>query len=122
VRRLRLGVPVIAGAGLTLAFPPLLAVFLVLAARERIRAGSWGFTLAFLSRSGRRAFVVLWAAGFVAVSAAYVSAVAGRGGADLAPMIGGIVTVGLLALLATDLVFGGAMVAASAAGRRRPRR
>jgi CHASE2 domain-containing sensor protein len=98
-----------------------LVVVLVLIARERISTGSWGVTLAFLSRSGRRAFVVLWATGFVAVCAAYGSALAGNGGVDLASTIGGLVTAGLLALVVTDMVFGGAMVAADAAGRRRRR-
>jgi hypothetical protein len=122
VRRLRQGVPVLVGVIAALAFPPLLLVWAAILVRRRVTTGSWGVTLAFLSRSGRRAFVVLAGVGLVGVSVADVSAVTGHGGGDFAGVIGLLVALGLFVLVATDVVFGGAIVAADAATRRGRRR
>jgi hypothetical protein len=122
VRRIRLGLPVLAGVILSLAFPPLLLVWGAGLCWRRLRSGSWGMTLAFLSRSGRRAFVSLAAIGLIVVTAAYASAIAGHGGSHIAPVAGTLVALGLLALVAADVVLGGAIAAADAAtrpGRRR---
>lgn len=107
-------------AGLWL--PPLLVVWAGLLVWQRVRHGSWGVTLAFLSRSGRRAFVVLSTVGILGVSLAYGSQLSGDGGAGVAPVIGGVATVGLLALIVLDWMLGASIVVANAATRRTRRR
>jgi hypothetical protein len=118
VRRLRAAVPVLVGVLTSLWLPPLVLLWAALLVWRRVREGSWGVTLAFLSRSGRRAFVVLALVGFAGVVAAYASQFSGNGGAGVASVIGGVATVGLLALVALDVVLGASIVVADAATRR----
>ncbi len=118
MRRLRAGIPVLAGVITSLWLPPLLLVWVALLLWRRVREGSWGVTLAFLSRSGRRAFVALAIGAFAGVVAAYSSQLSGHGGAGVGSVIGGIGTVGLLALVALDVVLGASIVVADAATRR----
>lgn len=118
MRRLRAGAPVVVAAVTSLWLPPLLLVWLVLLVRDRIRHGTWGLTLGFLSRGARRVFVVLWAIGFAVVTGGYASQLEGNGGADIAATVGTAVTVGLLVIVALDLVFGATIVVAGAASRR----
>jgi hypothetical protein len=122
MRRLRAAGPVLAGVLAALWLPPLLVVWAGLLVWQRFRHGSWGVTLAFLSRSGRRAFVVCSTVGIVGVSLAYASQLSGHGGAGIAPVIGGVATVGLLALVVLDWVLGASIVVADAATRRARRR
>lgn len=122
MRRLRAAVPVLVGVVSALWLPPLLLVWAVLLVRRRLRDGSWGVTLAFLSRSGRRTFLTISVVGIAGVVAAYSSQLAGHGGAGVAPVIGGVATVGLLALVALDVVLGASIVVADAASRRTRRR
>jgi hypothetical protein len=119
VRRLRAGTPVLAGVLSSLWFPPLALVWAGLLVWQRLRHGSWGVSLAFLSRSGRRAFVALAGGGLAVVIALYAAAIAGHGGTHVAPVVGGLVTVGLLALVALDLMLGASIAVAGAATRRR---
>ncbi len=122
MRRLRIGAPVVVAAVTSLWLPPLLLVWLVLLVRDRLRHGSWGITLTFLSRGAGRVFVVLWTIGFAVVVAAYSSELSGNGGADIAATVGTAVTVGLLVIVVLDLVFGATIVVAGAASRRGRRR
>jgi hypothetical protein len=118
MRRLRAAVPVLVGVISSLWLPPLLLVWAAMLVWRRLRDGSWGVTLAFLSRSGRRSFVAISAVGIAGVTAAYSSQLSGHGGAGVAPVIGGVATVGLLALVALDVVLGASIVVADAATRR----
>jgi len=122
MRRVRAGFPVLAGVVTALWLPPLLVVWAAVLVWQRVRHGSWGITLTFLSRSGRRAFVLLSAVGIAGVSLAYVSQLTGHGGAGVAPVIGGVATVGLLALVVLDWVLGASIVVADVATRRARRR
>jgi hypothetical protein len=109
---------VLVGVISSLWLPPLLLVWAGMLVWRRLRDGSWGVTLAFLSRSGRRTCVVLSLVGFAGVVAAYASQFSGNGGAGVASVIGGVATVGLLALVALDVVLGASIVVADAATRR----
>jgi apolipoprotein N-acyltransferase len=122
VRRLREGVPVLVGVATTLAFPPVGLVWAGVLLWRRARTGSTGVTLAWLSRSGRRAFAWLAGIGVVAVSAAYVSGLSGHGGASFGPVVATIVGVALLALVLLDAVLGASIVVADAAERQVRRR
>jgi hypothetical protein len=113
---------VLVGLVSSLWLPPLLLVWLGLIGWQRLRHGSWGVTLAFLSRSGRRVFVFLWLVGFAVVVAADLAQLTGRGGAGIAATTGTAVTLGLLAVFALDLVFGASIVVADAATRQSGRR
>ena len=108
----------------TLAFPPLLLVWAGVLVWRRLRTGSTGVTLAWLSRSGRRAFSWVAAVGIVAVSAAYLSGLTGHGGASFGPVVATIVALALIALVLLDAVMGASIVVADAAERqvRRGRR
>jgi apolipoprotein N-acyltransferase len=122
MRRIREGVPVLAGVLTTLAFPPLLFVWTGVLVWRRLRTGSTGVTLAWLSRSGRRAFAWLAALGVLAVSAAYVSGLTGHGGASFGPVVATIVALALIALVLLDAVMGASIVVADAAERQVRRR
>jgi hypothetical protein len=103
-------------------FPPLALVWAALLLWQRLRHGSWGVSLAFLSRSGRRAFVAIGGGGLAVVVALYAAAIAGHGGAHVAPVVGGLVTAGLLAIVALDVVLAASITVAGAATRPRRRR
>lgn len=122
MRRLREGVPVLVGVVTALVFPPLVLLWACVLAWRRLRTGSTGVTLAWLSRSGRRAFAWLAGVGVVAVSAAYVSGLTGHGGASFGPVVATIVVVALIALVLLDAVLGASMVVADAAERQVRRR
>lgn len=122
MRRIRAGVPVLVGVISTLAFPPLGVVWIGVLLWQRLRTGSWGVTLAFLSRSGRRAFAWISAAGIALVCATYASSLSGHGGGQIGPVVAGIASVGLLAIVALDVVMGATIVVADAATRRTRRR
>jgi hypothetical protein len=113
---------VLVGVVSSLAFPPLLLVWAGVLAWRRLRTGSTGVTLAWLSRSGRRAFAWLAAVGVVAVSAAYVSGLSGHGGASFGPVVATIVAVALIVLVLLDAVMGASIVVADAAERQVRRR
>jgi hypothetical protein len=122
VRRLRQGVPVLLAAILALAFPPFALVWAGVLVWRRLTSGSSGFTLAWLSRSGRRAFAWLTAVGILAVSALYVAGLTGHGGASEAPMVSTLAAVCLVAIVFLDAVLGASIVVADAAERQARRR